>query len=225
MASGPITAWQTEGEKVEVVTDFLFLVSKITEDSDCSHETRRQLLLGRKMVTNLDSLLISRDITLMTKVHSQGYHCLSGHVRLRELDCKEGRIPKNWYLRTVVLEKTPESPLNSKKIKSVNLKGDKPWTFTGRTDNEAEPPVLWSSDVNRQLIGKVPNAGKDGAQKKRASEDEIAGRHHRCNEYELGQTPGDGEGHGGLVCCSLWGNKESDTTGWLNKLIFTEIYS
>ena len=78
MASGPITAWQTEGEKVEVVTDFLFLVSKITEDSDCSHETRRQLLLGRKMVTNLDSLLISRDITLMTKVHSQGPRLFRG---------------------------------------------------------------------------------------------------------------------------------------------------
>ena len=95
MASGPITAWHIEEEKVEVVTDFLFLVSKITADSDCSHRTRRQLLLGRKMVTNLDSLLISRDITLMTKVHSQGYHCLSGHIRLRELDCKEGRMPKN----------------------------------------------------------------------------------------------------------------------------------
>ena len=65
--------------------------------------------------------------------------------------------------------------------------------------------------MNRQLIGKVPNAGKDGAQKKRASEDEIAGRHHRCNEYELGQTPGDGEGHGSLVCCSPWGREELDT--------------
>ena len=83
MASSPITAWQIEGEKMEVVTDFLFLGSKITANGDCSHEIRRQLLLGKKMMTNLDSLLISRDITLMTKVRSQGYHCLSGHVRLR----------------------------------------------------------------------------------------------------------------------------------------------
>ena len=83
MASSPITAWQIEVEKMETVIDFLFLGSKITADSDCSHEIRRQLLLGKKMMTNLDSLLISRDITLMTKVRSQGYHCLSGHVRLR----------------------------------------------------------------------------------------------------------------------------------------------
>ena len=82
MASGPITSWQIEGEKVEIVTYFLFLGSKIIVDGDCSHEIRR-LLLGRKAMTNLDSLLISRDITLMTKVRSQGYHCLSGHVRLR----------------------------------------------------------------------------------------------------------------------------------------------
>ena len=69
MASGPITSWQVEGEKVEVVTDFLFLGSKITADGDCSHEIRRQLLLGRKTMTNLDSVLKSRDITLPTKVH------------------------------------------------------------------------------------------------------------------------------------------------------------
>ena len=140
---------------------------------------------------------------------------LNTHIPLCKLDCKEGRMPKKWCLRTVVLEKTPESPLDSKEIKPVNLKGDQPWIFTGRTD--AEVSVFWSSDSNRWLIGKVPDAGKDqGQKKKKASEDETAGQHHWCNEHELGQTPGNGEGQGDLACCSPWGCKESDTTGQLN---------
>ena len=97
-----------------------------------------------------------------------------------------------------------------------------PWTsldciFTGSTDAEAEAPVFWSSDANRQFTGKVSDAGKDWGQKeKMASEDEIAGWYQQCNEHELGQTPGDGEGQGGLVCCSPWGCKELDSTGKLN---------
>ena len=132
-------------------------------------------------------------------------------------------MPKNWCLQTVVLEKTPGNPLDSKEIKPVNLKEDQPWIFTGRNDAEAEAPVFWPSDMNRQLIGKVPQGknlsliGKDWGQKeKTASENELAGQHHWCNEYELGQTPGDGEGQGGLACCRPWGCKESDTTGRLN---------
>ena len=117
----------------------------------------------------------------------------------------------------MVLKKTPESPLDSKEIKPVNLKGDQPWIFSGRADAEAEAPVFWSSDVNRQLIGKVSDAGKDRGQKKRGSEDETAGRYHQCNGHESGPTAGDGKGQGGLVCCSPWGWKELDTTGWLNK--------
>ena len=187
MSSGPITSWWIVGEKVEVVTDFLLLSSKITEDSDCSHEIRRQLLIGRKAMTNLGSVLKSRDITLPTKVRIVKVMVFPVvHVRLWELDHKESRIPKNWCLQTVVLEKTRESNLDSKEIKPVNLKGNQPWIFTGRTDAEAEAPVFWSSDVNRQLIGKVPDAGKDWGQKeKRASEDEMAGWHHWCNTHEL----------------------------------------
>ena len=120
-------------------------------------------------------------------------------------------------LQTVVLEKTPESPLDSKEIKPVNLNEDQPWIGTGRTDAEAEAPVFRSSDVNSQLTGKVPDAGKDWGQKEKgASEDEMAGQHHWFNEHELDQTPGDGEGQGGLACCCLWGCKESDPTGQLN---------
>ena len=135
--------------------------------------------------------------------YSWGCGLSSGHIRLWELGCKQGGRPKNSCLWTVVLEKTPGSPLDSKKIKPVNLKGDQPWIFTGRTD--AEAPVFWLSDANRWLIEKVPDAGKDWGQKeKRASEEKMAGRHHRCNEHELGQTLGEG----GLVCCSPWSHKE-----------------
>ena len=91
--------------------------------------------------------------------YSQGYDLPNGHVWLWEVDCKEGREPKNWCLWTVMLEKTPESPLDCKEIKSVNLKGNQPWIFIERTD--AEVPVFWSSDGKSQLIGKLPDAGKD----------------------------------------------------------------
>ena len=125
-------------------------------------------------------------------------------------------MSENWCLWTVVLEKTLECHLDSKEIKSVNLKGIQPWIFTGRT--VAEALVFWSSDWHRWLVRKVSDAGKDWGQKEmRASEDEMAEWHHQCNEYEFGQTLGGGEGQGGLVCYSPWGHKESDTTGWGNK--------
>ena len=114
---------------------------------------------------------------------------------------------RNWCLQTVVLEKTLESSLGSK-IKWINLKGKKPWIVIGRIDVEAEAPVSWSSDANSWLIGKVPDAGKDWGQKeKKVTEHEKAGRHHWCNGYELGQTSRDGEGQGGLACCSPWGSQ------------------
>ena len=116
-------------------------------------------------------------------------------------------------VRTAVLEKISESPLDSKEIKPVNLKGYQSWKLIGRTNAEAEAPTFWSSDVNRWLIGKFPDAGKDwGRKESRMSEDEMAGWHHRCNGHELGQTSGDGEGKRGLAR----GGKESDKTGWLN---------
>ena len=149
--------------------------------------------------------------------YSQGSGLPSDHVRLWELDCKEGKMSKNWCLYPVVLEKTPESLLDSQDIKPVSFKGNRLWKLIGRTDAEVEAPVFWSFDVNRWLIGKVPDAGKDWGQKdKRASEDEMTVWHHWCNGHEPGQTLGDGEGQGGLVCCSPWGHKELDTIGWLN---------
>ena len=107
--------------------------------------------------------------------------------------------------------------MDSRRIKPVNPKGNQPRKFTGRTDADAEAPVFWSPDVNRRLTRKVPDTGKDQGQKeKRASKDETAGRHHRCNEHELGQMPRDSKGQGGLACYSPWAFKESDTTGRLN---------
>ena len=151
MASSPITPWQIDGETVETVRDFILGGgSKITADGDCNHEIKRCLLLGRKVMTNLDSIFKSRDITLPTKV------CLvkamvfsSSHVWMWELDYKESWAPKNWCFRTVVLEKTLESPLDSKEIQPIHSKGDQSRIFIGRTDAEAETRILatWCKEL------------------------------------------------------------------------------
>ena len=138
--------------------------------------------------------------------YSQSYGFSNSCVRMWELNHKEGWPLKNWCFWIVELEKTLESPLDSKEIKHINLQENQPWILIGRTDAEAETPALWSSDaIYSRLIGKVPNAGKDSGQKeKRASEDEMAGWHHQYNAHELRQTSGDGEGQRGLTCCSPW---------------------
>ena len=120
-------------------------------------------------MTNLDSVLKSREITLQTKVCI--VKALFFQVVTWELDCKEGRTSKNWCLRTVVLEKTPESPLDSKVIKPVNLEGDQAWIFTGRTDAEAEVPIIWPPDVESRLIGIDSDAGKGWGQKEKRREE------------------------------------------------------
>ena len=167
---------------METVSDFIFLGSKITADGDCSHEIKRRLLLGRKVMANLDSILKSRDITLSTKVHD-----FSGsHVWLWELDYKESWAPKNWCFWTVVLEKTFESPLDCKKIQPVHPKGNQLWIFIGRTDAAAEIPILWPPDAKSWLIWKDPDAGKDWRGKEKGmTEDEMVGWHHRINGPEF----------------------------------------
>ena len=123
MASNLIISWQLDGETMETVTNFIFLGSKITADGDCSYEIKRCLLFGRKVMTNLDSILKSRDITLLTKVHIVSYGFSSSHVWIWELEHKERRVLKNQCFRIVVLEKTLESPLDSKEIQPVHPKG------------------------------------------------------------------------------------------------------
>ena len=127
MASGPITSWQIDGETVETVSDFILGGSKITAHDDCRHEIKRHLLFGRKVMTNLDSILKSRDITLSTKVRLvKAMVFSSGQVWMWELDYKESWALKNWCFWTVVLEKTLESPLDCKEIQPVHPKGDQP---------------------------------------------------------------------------------------------------
>ena len=192
---------------------------------------KKCLLLGRKALTNLNSILKSRDITLSTEVHIVKATVFSGsHVWFWELNHKEGWTPKNWCFQTVVLEKTFESLLDCKEIKPVNPKGNQPWKFIGRTDAEAEAPILWPPDAKSWLTGKAQDAGKDWRQEERVmTEDEMVGWHHWLNGHEFEQTPGDGEGQGKLVCCwlttrhsknedhGIWshhfmGGKESDMT-------------
>ena len=152
MASGPITSWEIDGETVETVSDFIFWGFKITADGDCTHAIKRHLLLGRKVMTNLDSILKSRDITLPTKVPvvkamvfpvvTNG--CESWTVKKaehRRIDAFESIID------AVVLEKTLISPLDCKKIQPVHSKGDQSWVFFGRNDAKGETPILWPPDA------------------------------------------------------------------------------
>ena len=135
-----------------------------------------------------------------------------------ELDHKESWAPKNWCFWTEVLEKTLERPLGSKEIKPVHPKGSQSWIFIRRTDVEAEAPIFWPPDVKNRLIGKDPDAGKGWRQEEKGTtEDEMVGWHHQFNGREFEQTLGDGEGQDSLACCGPWGQKESDTTEWLNK--------
>ena len=206
------------------MTDFCFLGFKITKDGDCSHEIRRWLLLGRKAMTNLDSVLKSRDhYSANWGQYSQGYGLPSGHVQLWKAKCQ--RI----FAFEVGLVETPESPLDSKEIKPVSLKGNQPGILVGRTEAEGEAPVFWSSDENSWLIGKVSDAGKEWGQKeKRASENEMAGRHHWCNGHEPGQTSGDGEGQrpgvlqvmGSQRVRHNWATEQQQQhTGWIHNKV------
>ena len=166
-----------------------FFGSKITTDGDCSHEIKRHLFLGRKVMNNLDSIFKSRDITLPTNVR---------------------------------LVKAMVFPVVMYGCESWTVKKDQSWVFIGRTDAEAETPVLWPLHAKSWLIGKDPDAGRGwGQEEKGMTEDEMAGWHHRLNAHEFEWTPGVDDGQGGLVCCDSWGRKESDMTeqlNWLTKL-------
>ena len=175
----------------------------------------RHLLLERKVRTNLDSILKSIDFANKGP-SSQGSDFSSSHVQMWELDYKESWVPKNWCFWTVVLEKTLESPWDCKEIQPIHPKGDQSWIFIGRTDAEAETPILWPPEEN-WLIGKDPDAGKDWRQEEKGmTEDEMVGWHHQLDGHEFEQAPGVGDGQGSLACCSPWDHKESDTTEWLN---------
>ena len=172
---------------METVTYFVFLDSKITTDGDCSHEIKRHLLLGRKAMTNLGSILKTREVTLPTKDHSsQSYGFASSHVWMWDLDHKESWALKNWCSWTVLLEKTPESPLDCEGIQLVHPKQNQSWLSTGRIDADAETPTLWPPDAKNWLTGKDSDAGKDWRwEEKGMTEDEMVGWHHLLNGYEF----------------------------------------
>ena len=141
-------------------------------------------------MTNLDSLLKSRHYIANKGPSSQGYGFSSGHVWMWELDCEESWAPKNWCFWAVVLEETLESPLDCKEIQPVHPKGDQSWVFIGRTDAEAETPVLWPPHAKYWLVGKDLDAGRDWEQEKKwMTEDEMTGWHHRLNGHEFEKTP------------------------------------
>ena len=177
----PMSSWQTDGETVETVRDFILRGLQNYWNVHCSHGIKRHLLLRRKIMTNLDSILKKQRHYFVNKgPSSQGYGFSSSHVWVWELDYKESWALKNWCFWTVVLEKTLESPLDSKEIQPVHPKGNQSWIFIGRTDVEAETPILWPADTKNWLIWKDPDAGKDwGQEEKGMTEDEMVGWHHQ----------------------------------------------
>ena len=176
---------------------------------------KRRLLLGRKAMANLESVLKSWDIILSTRTPLVKamvfpivmYACESWTI-------KKAENQRIGFFLTVALEKTLESPLDFKEIKPVKPKGNQSWIFFGRTD--VETPILWSLMRRANSLEKILMLGKIEGRRRRGWQDETVGWHHWFNEYELEQAPGDGDGQGCLACCSSWSHKESDTTEWLN---------
>ena len=202
---------------METVTDFIFLGSKISADDDCSHGIKRRLLLGRKSMTNLDSILKSRDITLLTKV------CIVKAMVFPVViyGYESWTIKKAEHQRIDAFEslfwRRLKSSLDCKEIKPVNPKGNQSWIFIGRTDAEVETPNTLSTWCEELTHWKRPwgwervKAGGEGT-----TEDNMVGWHHWLDGHEFEQAPGVGDGQGSLACCSLWGCKELDMSERLN---------
>ena len=206
---------------METMTDFIFLGSKIIVDDDCSHEIKRYLLLGKKAMKNLNSVLKKQRYHFADKgSDSQSYGFSSSHVWMWEFfivikKAEHRRIDafELWCWRRLM--RVPS--LDCKEIQPVHLKGDQSWVLCGRTDVGAETPILRPPDVKGWLIWEDPDAGKDwGHEKKGTTEDKMVGWHHWLNGHGFGRTLGVGDGQGGLACCSSLGRKESNTTDRLN---------
>ena len=193
-------------------------------DDDCSHKIKRLSLLGRKAVTNLDSILKSRDITLSTKVHLVKamvfpvvmYGCESWTIKKAECRRIDAFEPWCWRILLRVL-------WTARRSNQFILKEMSPGCSLEGLMFEAETPILWPPDAKSWLIWKDPDAGKDWGHEKGTTEDEMVGRHHRLNGHGFGWTPGVGDGQGGLVCYDSQGRKELDTTERLNWLTDTSI--
>ena len=204
MASGPIISWQIDGKTMETVTDFIFLGSKITTDSDCSHKIKRCLCLGT--MTNLDNILKSRDIILPAKVHivkAMVFSCSCVWM----WDNKEGWVLKNWCFWTLVLEKTLESPLDSKEIQPVHPKGNQSWMAIHSSTLAWQIP--WMEEP-----GGLQSMGSLGVGHDWATSLSLFTFMHWRRKWQPTPAflPGESQGRGSLVGCHLWGRTESDTT-------------
>ena len=214
MASCPMTSWEIDRKQCKQ-WQTLFLGSPKSLQMVTAAMKLRHLVLGRKVMTNLESILKSRDITLPTKV------CLVKAVLFPVVmyGCESWTVKKaeHWMLLKCGVGEDSGESFGLKEIQPVHSKGDQSWVFFGRTDAKAETLILWPPHAKSWLIGKDCDAGRDwGQEEKGTTEDEMARWHHRLNGHEFGWTPGVGDGQGGLVCCNSWGRKESDTTEWLN---------
>ena len=219
MASGPISSWKIVGETMETVSDFIFGGSKITADGDCSHEIRRCLLPGRKAMTNLDSVLKSKHITFLTKVHLVKamafpvvmYGCESWNIKKAEsqrIDAFE-----LWCWRRLLRVSWTTRSSNQSFLNEINLE----YSLEGLMLNlklQYFGHLLRRADSLKKtlMLGKIEGRRKKGWQRIKV------GWHHKLNGHEFEQTPGDGEGKGSLVCCSPWGHKELDMTEQLNNI-------
>ena len=214
MASGPITSWQIDGETVETVTDFILGGSRITADGDYSHEIKRHISWNESYDQARQHIKKQRHYFANTCPYSQGYGFSNSHVWMWELDYKESWVLKNWHFWTVVLEKTLESPLDSKEIQPVHPKGNQSWIFIGKTDARAETPIVWPPDVKNWfekilMLGKIEGRKRRGRQRRRWL-DGITD--------SVGETPGVGDGHREAWRAAVHGVAESDTTDPLNWL-------
>ena len=162
MASHAISSWQIEGRKVEAVTDFIFLGSKITVDSDCRHKIKTLAPWKESYDKPSQHTKKQRYHFADKGLHSQSYGFSSSHARMWESDHKEGWVPNNWCFQIVVLEKTLESPLDCKEIKPVSPKGNQSWIFIGKTDAEAEVPILWPPHAKSPHCWERLRAGEEG---------------------------------------------------------------
>ena len=219
MSSGPITSWEIDGETVQTVSDFIFSGSKITADGDCSHEIKRRLLLGRKVMTNLDSMLKSRDITLPTMVHLVKamvfpvvmHGCESWIVKKAEhwrIDAFEMWCWRR-LLRVPWTTRRSNQSILKKISPGISLEG-----MMLKLKLQYFGHLMWRVDSLEKtlMLGGIGGRRKRGRQRM----SEMAGWHHQLNGREFEWTPGVGDGQGGLACCDSWGCKKSDTTERLN---------
>ena len=204
-------------ETMETVADFIFGGSKITVDGDCSHEIKRRLLLGRNVMTNLDSILKSREITLSTKVYLVKamvfpvvmYGCESWTIKKAE--CWRIDVSELWCWRRLL-----RVPWTARRSNQYILKEISPGCSLEGLKLKLKLQYFGHLMCRADSFEKTLMLGKIEGRKRRMTEDEMVGWHHWLNGHKFEQTPGVGDGQGGLVCCSPWGREESDTTEWLN---------